>query len=88
MQYNARSKQQKNIFLTKFYLKQDFKFMIKVKAFAPLFPSYKIFSGLFLLLWKFVDQFPQWSASLIVTKHTYAEHSLTLFMTQKVKKLL
>ena len=33
MQFNARSKQQKNILLTKLYLKQDFKFMIKVKAF-------------------------------------------------------
>lgn len=54
MQYNARSKQQKNILLTKCYLKQDFKFMIKARAFTPLFPSYKIFCGLFLLLWKFL----------------------------------
>ena len=39
MQYNARSKQEK------YYLKQDFKFMIKASAFTPLFPSYKIYRG-------------------------------------------
>ena len=67
MQYNARSKQQKNILLTKLYMKQDFKFMIKVKAFTTLFPSYKIFLwARFAVMEIFVDQFPQWSASLMV----------------------
>lgn len=41
--------------------------MIKVKAFTTLFPSYKIFLwARFAVMEIFVDQFPRWSASLMV----------------------